>query len=332
LERASLLSIVGANLREFFLLEEMARRSAALPSARRESILEHYDAANRRGAAAKTLGDPSDAPAGLLLYREACLALMRAVLLSRFHEGEPDVGFWEPVALWQGVDRLVDDWSPLPPSDVEVVRETLVSKDPLALDRLSPQQAARRSAALAATLHRLARFIEPRGPQEVKRARWTRLASAAALAGLVPLAIVAQLTRATNFALHRPAQSTPTAYGTTVEGAVDGELDGRFGFHTQEDDSPQLTIDLQKPRAVATIKVFGRGDCCFDQSVPLVLEISIDGTSFRPLSERTTEFSQSDPWIVKVGHGVTARFVRLRVKHHGVLVLGEVAVYGKGWI
>ena len=326
-----LLFSIRDNVREFFLLEETAKRSAVLPTARRESILEHYDAAHRRIAAARALGDPSDTPAGLVLYREACLALMRAIVLTRSRERDPDVASMNPIDLWEAVDRLVEDWSPIPLSEVEAVRETLVSRDPLAADRLTSAQSARRSAAFASMLRRLGGFIEPRGPREVKRTRWMRQAGAAVLAAVAAMALVAQLTRARNLALHRPVQSTATAYGTTPAGAVDGDLDGHFGFHSQEDDSPQLTIDLERPRAITEVKVFGRGDCCFDQSVPLVLEASTDGKSFRPLSERATDFSESDPWVVTLGPGVEARFVRLRVKHRGVLVLGEVAVYGKGW-
>ncbi len=43
------------------------------------------------------------------------------------------------------------------------------------------------------------------------------------------------------------------------------------------------------------IKVFGRGDCCHDQSIPLTLEVSDYGTSFRSIAHRTAEFSEEDP-------------------------------------
>jgi F5/8 type C domain len=256
---------------------------------------------------------------------------MQAVLLSTSREAKPSVATTEPEAAWQAVNSVVDDWAPLAPADVECVREVLVARDLLALDRLSPQEALRRSAAFRAALQRLFRFIEPRSPRRIKRERLARQAIAALLACALLVTLVVRWARPANLALHRPVQSTPTAYQTTAEGAVDGEKNGAFGFHSQDVDSPQLTIDLEKPRHIVEVKVFGRGDCCFDQSVPLVLEVSSDGTSFRQLSERTSPFSESDPWIVETGAPENARFVRLRGKHHGVLVLSEVEVYGKRW-
>jgi hypothetical protein len=326
-----MLAMARASVREFFLLEDAGRRSAALAAMDRESILAYYDAANRRRAVANTLSVPGDTPAGLLLYRDACLCLMQAVLLSMSHEGGPSVAATEPEAAWQAVSSVIDDWAPVPPADVECVREVLVARDLLALDRLSTEQAMRRSAAFRAALQRLSRFIEPRSSRRIKRERLARQAiTALALCGLL-VAFAVQWARPPNWALHRPVQSSPTIYETTAAGAVDGEKNGRFGFHTQDVDSPELTIDLEKPRDIVKIKVFGRGDCCFDQSVPMVVEVSRDGTSFRRLAERTSPFSESEPWIVETGAVDNARFVRLRVEHHGVLVLSEVEVYGKRW-
>jgi hypothetical protein len=160
----------------------------------------------------------------------------------------------------------------------------------------------------------------------IRRVRWTRV-------GLLGLALVLVLVVAVsiartpaNVALHKPVNATAAAYDTTAAGAVDGEL-GRFGYHSQENDSPFLTVDLQKPTKITKVSVFGRGDCCFDQSVPLDLEISDDGSSFRSIGQRTTGFSSSSPWVVEVSPVVT-RYVSVRAKHHGVLVLGEVEVYG----
>jgi len=58
-----------------------------------------------------------------------------------------------------------------------------------------------------------------------------------------------------------------------------------------------------------------------------VLEVSTDGTTYRQLAERVTAFSQMDPWVYLTPAHESARFVRVRGEHEGVLVLTEVEVY-----
>ena len=75
------------------------------------------------------------------------------------------------------------------------------------------------------------------------------------------------------------------------------------------------------------MKVQGRGDGWYDQSIPLLLEVSDDDKAYREVARRTIPFSEDAPWNVALD-GVKARFVRLRADHDGYLVLGEVSVYG----
>ena len=72
----------------------------------------------------------------------------------------------------------------------------------------------------------------------------------------------------------------------------------------------------------------GRGDCCFDQSIPLAIEVSDDGVTYREMARRTSPFSQKEPWVVALPR-VAARFVRLRTLRHSVLVVSELEVYGR---
>jgi hypothetical protein len=326
---AQILAAARASLREFFLLEDAGRRSAATGAMDRESILAYYDAAQRRRAVANTLSVPAETPAGLILYRDACLCLIQAVLLATSREGNPSVEVTEPEAAWEAVNRVVDDWAPVPPADLECVHNVLVARDLLALDRFSTEKALRHSAALRAALQRLSRFVEPRSPLRIQRESRTRQALAVLAVCTLLVTFAVRWMSPSNLALNRPVYSSPMAFDTTAAAAVDGAKSERFGFHTQTVNSPQLTIDLEKTRDIAKVKVFGRGDCCFDQSLPLVLEVSTDGISFRQLAERTTAFSVSDPWIVQTGAREDARFVRLRGKREGALVLNEVEVYGR---
>jgi hypothetical protein len=322
----TLLADIRGNVREFFLLEQAERRSSMFSASQRQSVRAYYDAARRRLFAAKTLCEPSDAPSGLLLYREAWWCLTRAILLS--DDADVDVIQLSPDVAWAKLDRALAGRNLPVPTDVECAKALLVAADPLILDRLSPEEASRNVDTIDAATRWLSGLVEARSPGQLKRIRIVRQAVAALFACVLALGIVMRLAAPRDLALHKPVQSTPAAYETTASGAVDGEKNGRFGFHSEETDSPFLRIDLEKVFSVKTIKIFGRGECCFDQSIPLALEISTDGVSFRKIAERTVLFSESDPWVVDAG-SVATRFVRLRVEHRAVLVLSEVEVYGK---
>jgi hypothetical protein len=118
------------------------------------------------------------------------------------------------------------------------------------------------------------------------------------------------------------------SYGTTAAGATDGDRSTSYGFHSVENDAPWLSIDLGQRILIDRVKVFGRSDCCFDQSIPIVLEISDDGVNYREVATRTENFSDYSPWVVPC-QGAAARYVKLRVQRRTYLVVNEVEVYGK---
>ncbi len=130
-----------------------------------------------------------------------------------------------------------------------------------------------------------------------------------------------------NLALDKPAVGSSYAFSTTAAGAVDGSRSGPYGYHSNLEDSPWLSIDLLRPYAVTKIKVFGRGDGINDQSVPLALEVSDDGSAYREVAIRGEPFSDYDPWVIKPAPPLVTRFVRLRTTRRSYLVLGEVEVY-----
>ena len=106
-----------------------------------------------------------------------------------------------------------------------------------------------------------------------------------------------------------------------------GSKNGVYGYHSLLEDSPWLAIDLGRPFAIRKIKVFGRGDGYYDQSIPLALEASDDGTNYQQFALRSETFSEYDPWVVEPSALVT-RYLRLRTMRHSCLVLGEVEVNG----
>jgi hypothetical protein len=155
-------------------------------------------------------------------------------------------------------------------------------------------------------------------------ARWM-LAAGALLLG----ALVAWLCwPSPNLARGAQVSASSTDFDTVATAAVDGFRYGQLGFHSRVQRSPWLALDLGGPRVITRVQAYGRGDCCFDQSLPLALEASDDGVEYRALSTRRKPFTQYEPWIFRPRERLVARFVRLRSKGKMPLVLSEVEVYG----
>jgi hypothetical protein len=94
-------------------------------------------------------------------------------------------------------------------------------------------------------------------------------------------------------------------------------------FHTVEEPSPAITLDLGAVLPVHEIKVDNREDCCRERSLPLALELSVDGTQWQRVGYRRAQF---DTWTVTFRRrGV--RFVRARVDRTSILHLRRLRVY-----
>ncbi|RYZ02311.1 MAG: discoidin domain-containing protein [Myxococcales bacterium] len=96
----------------------------------------------------------------------------------------------------------------------------------------------------------------------------------------------------------------------------------RYFFHTQNEDSPWLEVDLQRAERFTAIKVVNRRDCCEERAVPLVVEVSNDRTSWQAVAQRTEPF---DEWE-RSFPAQTARWVRFRTTSRTFLHLGNVLV------
>jgi len=164
--------------------------------------------------------------------------------------------------------------------------------------------------------------------QPFRLGRRGRLLAGAGVVVLAAAAMTAWLLRAPNRALGRPVTaSSPGGYGTTAQGAVDGIHYGWLGYHSGWG-KQWWSVDLGRPHALERVVVYGRASCCFNQSIPLALDISLDGKDYREIARRDEPFSQFDPWEIRK-LAADARFVRLRLLRDSYLVLGEVEVYGQ---
>lgn len=318
---------IRTRLREYFLLENAAKSAKSITESQRSLISAYQAAAKKRLSVARLLSTPDLTPVSLSLYRDSVLLLAMAFLTS--DDGGVDVGEFDRSALLNAMDRTAKAKGLSTPSNFAFARSIFVDSHPFALDRLPPPAAAHGHRDLKGMTRWLSALIEVRSPHQVSLARIRRFAFAITCGVAILVWLGTQVLGPRNLALNKRTRSSVPVFDTAPQGVVDGEKNGRFGFHSSKEESPWLTIDLGRRHHISRIEVFGRGDCCFDVSVPLSVEASADGVLFRTLAERTTEFSESDPWIV-IPDGLVARVIRLQSRN-SFLVLSEVEVYGYLW-
>jgi hypothetical protein len=103
---------------------------------------------------------------------------------------------------------------------------------------------------------------------------------------------------------------------------VDGDRDN-LGFHSEDAVDQTVTIDLGGARPLHRVDVYNRADCCQERAIPLVLQLSDDGQTYRDVARRTEQF---DVWRANV-RPTSARYVRLLHPSRGILHLSEIEVY-----
>jgi hypothetical protein len=102
-----------------------------------------------------------------------------------------------------------------------------------------------------------------------------------------------------------------------------GDQHTRVFFHTKRHNQPWFLLDLGPGTTVGRVEIENRDDCCQDQAVPLVVEVSDDKRNFREIARRTTPF-----WTWRATFPpLQARFVRLRVDGRTYFHLSRVSVH-----
>ena len=103
-----------------------------------------------------------------------------------------------------------------------------------------------------------------------------------------------------------------------------GALPAGIFFHTLDDDSPWVEIDLGKPTTFSKLTIINRKDAGMQaRAVPLVIEVSDDQQAWREITRTDEVF---DTWAPKL-QPVTARFVRARAARKTWLHLEALRVY-----
>jgi hypothetical protein len=93
-------------------------------------------------------------------------------------------------------------------------------------------------------------------------------------------------------------------------------------FHTGQEKSPWILIDMKKPRRISEIVLKNRDDCCKERGLPLVVEIGETPQAFRVLGTRRDVF---DDWTLRF-EPREARYVRLRSEAETYLHLKDLEI------
>ena len=209
------------------------------------------------------------------------------------------------------------------------LRAELVDTSFVAIAELGERGQAELAATARTFCHALCDELEP----ERKKAerRWVRRALVV-LAGVVIVVASLVTFRVVRERLERRSDLAAAAawkassnYG--VGGCVSPKQDcpesPNYFFHTHIENNPWLVIDLGKVRRPSTVVVRNRLDCCYEQTMPLVVELSTDEKNWTVVGTRKDVF---DTWRVKF-EKQRARYVRLRLpKANGILHLKSVRV------
>jgi hypothetical protein len=303
----------------FWRSEELARARQALrdvPAAEREQ-LKRAQAALELAERCVNPVDPLSAgpslPLALSLYREAAYWA-----LSAQQSGAA------PADLADAFARTPDDLLAFAAGGGEglsQLKSALIEKSfrETADDSLEQQ----RSDARQADVFVKALIDRRLGPERrVGRAlvqRWMRtLLGVVLLASVLfgALALYSAHSRAPNLAQGKPWQTSSS--NQSVPTAQRNE----YFFHTLDEDSPWVELDLQRPAEFSVVEVVNRRDCCPERAAPAVIEVSMDRKRWKEVSRRNDSYSVWEAHFAPV----RARYVRVRVIRRSILHLAEVAV------
>lgn len=130
---------------------------------------------------------------------------------------------------------------------------------------------------------------------------------------------------APNLAFHKHVTTSGVVAGH-AERLVDGERDP-LDLDIGVDANPEawVDVDLGGTFAIERVVVTNRTDCSFDASLPLLLEVSLDGSAYTLVEQRRMHFTT---WTIPM-KGMRANHVRVRSKARAQLGLNELEVFGR---
>ena len=127
----------------------------------------------------------------------------------------------------------------------------------------------------------------------------------------------------------RVRRGRPTTKSDAL-GAVDGVINGKWGFHTAHEEKPWWQVDLEQREALDRILLYNRCDNCGGRNRRILVLLSDDGEAWNQAYQHDgthfNGFPDKKPLVVKLG-GKLARYVRLALDHKMYLHLDEVEIY-----
>jgi len=131
----------------------------------------------------------------------------------------------------------------------------------------------------------------------------------------------------------RPVPRIDVTAQQDAAGGVDGVKDGKWGFHTADEENPWWQVDLGKPAALDRVVLYNRCDACAGRNARIMVLLSDDGKTFRQAYQHdgTTFFGFTDKKPLSAPmKGATARYVRLQLPGKSYFHLDEVEAYAVG--
>jgi hypothetical protein len=278
---------------------------ARVPAAEQARLL--MEVARRVAEPAESLPRGSRPAALIGLYRDALTWALAS-------EAAPAGDLPEFKTLWARTDRerlrrIAGDEAKL-----SAVEHWLLAESPAGWLRASNDEAAavrRFSEGLVWELDAPLRRLD-----QLRAQRALRLALFAAICGLIVFGIW-------SIPLGRDlAKDKPFVTSSTNASCDQPRKCGALLFHTKEERNPWVQFDLGAVHSVRRVEVKNRTDCCPERAVPLVVELSTDGSAFSEVDRIDEDFTE---WTAKFS-SQKARYVRLRVPRVSVLHLEAVVV------
>jgi hypothetical protein len=110
--------------------------------------------------------------------------------------------------------------------------------------------------------------------------------------------------------------------GFPQAGVVNVPVEYDVFTHTREEDSPWIRVDLGAVESARTIEIQNRADCCRERALPLVVEVSEDGETWREVGRRDEDFRD---WSIAMAP-TKLRYVRVTVPRRTFLHLARISV------
>ena len=170
---------------------------------------------------------------------------------------------------------------------------------------------------------------------------WMIAFSVASAGGLAVTAgqIEADWLRQAELSVSRPVAARPGGQGKVTAqqdaaGAVDGHIDGRWGFHTANEDQPWWQVDLGGSAPLDRVVLYNRCEKAMAaRNDRMLVLLSEDGKTFQRAYQHDGRmffgFSDKKPLVVKL-NGLKGRFLRLQLPGRSYFHLDEVQVFATG--